>query len=122
MRNLLALVGLAVVGFFGLGWYLGWYSVGVAPAPDGKKRISFDVDTAKMANDAKRAGDKVGALLQNAGAPPTAPATGRAPATRPDDAGPALRLTPEGKVDVKLPEQVDLGGGVKLRFPKEGER
>ena len=56
MRNLLALIGAVVVAFVGLGWYLGWYSFALSPSGDGKQRIQVDVDTNKIAEDAKRAG------------------------------------------------------------------
>lgn len=52
MRNLLALIGALVVGFGGLGWYLGWYKVHVTKAPDGNLRIEADVDTKKVTTDA----------------------------------------------------------------------
>ena len=32
MRNLLALVGAALVAFLGLGWYLDWYHITPKPA------------------------------------------------------------------------------------------
>lgn len=51
MRNLLALLGLAVVTFAGLGWYLGWYHVAVSPGTDGNKKIELDVNTSKVQTD-----------------------------------------------------------------------
>ena len=50
MRNLLALLGLAVVLFVGLGWYLGWYHVALTPTANGKK-VEFDIDTSKVKDD-----------------------------------------------------------------------
>src|SRR5437762_6336114 len=66
MRNLLALIGALVVGFGGLGWYLGWYKVHVAKAPDGNVRIEADVDTKKVGSDTGDAAKKVGALIGDA--------------------------------------------------------
>ncbi len=59
MRNLLALLGLAVVTFFGLGWYLGWYTLAVEAGTDGKKKVHLDVDTKKIGEDAKKGLEKV---------------------------------------------------------------
>jgi hypothetical protein len=64
MRNLLALIGAAVVLFAGLGWYLGWYTFALGPSAGGKQRLQLDVDTDKIVNDTKRAGAKVGTVLQ----------------------------------------------------------
>lgn len=83
MRNLLALVGLAVVVFLGLGWYLGWYSFVISPGSEGRQRIQVDLDTHKIAEDAQRAKEKVGKVLAadpNAATAPTA-------ATPPTQAG-----------------------------------
>ena len=66
MRNLLALIGALVVGFGGLGWYLGWYKVHVAKAPDGNVRIEADVDTKKVGSDTGDAAKKVGVLIGDA--------------------------------------------------------
>lgn len=64
MRNLLALIGAAVVAFVGLGWYLGWYTFALEPSANGKQRLQLDVDTDKIVHDTKRAGAKVGTVLQ----------------------------------------------------------
>ena len=73
MRNLLALIGLALVVFLGLGNYLGWYKFSSSTGLDGKQHISFDVDTKKIAADSKeglekvtdKAGDAVDNLKKN---------------------------------------------------------
>lgn len=59
MRNLLALVGLAVVVFLGLGYYLGWYKFDSSTGITGKKHISFEVDTKKIESDIKEGGEKL---------------------------------------------------------------
>ncbi|OWK47404.1 hypothetical protein [Fimbriiglobus ruber] len=66
MRNLLALVGLVVVGFCGLGYYLNWYSFAVEPGLDGKQHIQVDVDTKKITTDAKTFGNRVEKVVENA--------------------------------------------------------
>src|SRR6516165_2748912 len=103
MRNLLALLGLAIVVFAGLGWYLGWYHVAVAPAADGHKKVEFDVDTSKLQTDVSAGLNKgkqlVDSFRKDSPTPPTAPAEGskdfvgppkpsNLPPTRPRRAGP----------------------------------
>jgi hypothetical protein len=45
MRNLLALVGAAVILVAGLGWYLGWYQLSTEPGSDGHMKVNVDVNT-----------------------------------------------------------------------------
>lgn len=52
MRNLLAFIGLLVVGFGVAGWYLGWYKLNVSRSIDGNLQIQADVDTKKVTSDA----------------------------------------------------------------------
>ena len=63
MKNLLALVGLVVVGVGGLGWYLGWYQIGTAPAPSGQRHFNVDVNTAKITQDLQKGEKKIEALI-----------------------------------------------------------
>jgi hypothetical protein len=53
MRNLFALVGAALIGFVGAGWYLGWYDVEVetTTAQNGHRKVNIDFDSAKMDAD-----------------------------------------------------------------------
>jgi len=80
VRNLLALVGLVVVAFGGLGWYFQWYTFARKTGLDGKTQLTLDVDTRKIAEDAKAAGDRIGNAVP---APPVPPVT---PVTTPDPA------------------------------------
>ena len=73
MKNLLALVGLVVVGFAGLGWYLGWYKLSVKSTTDGKYNVAGDVDSRKITDDVKNFGKKVGKVLNDE--TPAAPTT-----------------------------------------------
>ena len=73
MRNLLALIGLAVVVFFGAGWYFGWYAFNVERGSDGKLKILGDVDTNKIAEDAKKLSERVGQIANET--PATKPQT-----------------------------------------------
>lgn len=60
MKNILALVGLLVVGFAGGGWYLGWYKIGTEPSGAGVTKIDVDVDTNKIKQDLQSGAKKVG--------------------------------------------------------------
>jgi hypothetical protein len=51
MRNLLALIGLVVVGFAGIGWYCGWYKLSVSRGNEGQPEIKTTVNTEKVADD-----------------------------------------------------------------------
>lgn len=59
MKNILALVGLLVVGFAGTGWYLGWYKIGTEPAGSGHTKINADVDTEKIKQDLQNGAKKI---------------------------------------------------------------
>jgi hypothetical protein len=83
MRNLLALGAAGVLGFAGIGWYLGWYKIQSTPAPDGHRTISIDVDTTKIKKDVNRGEEKVhdylskdGQTTSNSVPPPTSPTSG----------------------------------------------
>jgi hypothetical protein len=64
MRNLLALVGAAVVGFAGLGWYLGWYHIGTDSG-----KVEVEINAKKVISDVK-AGEKKAADFVNKSGPP----------------------------------------------------
>ncbi|VTS02530.1 RodZ family helix-turn-helix domain-containing protein [Tuwongella immobilis] len=65
MRNLLALVGLVVVVFGGLGSYLGWYKVTRQPSTDGEVHLGVKVDTSKIKQDAHNAIERGGEIIQD---------------------------------------------------------
>ena len=71
MRNLLALVGLLVIGVAGLGWYLGWYKLSVARTTDGNLQINTTVDTQKAGTDSagffKNMATVVGSQIEKSG-------------------------------------------------------
>ncbi|MCZ2342489.1 MAG: hypothetical protein LC104_11950 [Bacteroidales bacterium] len=93
MRNLLALIGLAVVLFFGLGWYFNWYSFAVLPGADGQKRIELNVNTNKIVNDTKSGVETVGEVIKNRSANET-PATNRSTSETPSNANSTPTPTP----------------------------
>ncbi len=51
MRNILALFGLLVIGFLGVGWYMGWYKLSFSRTSDGNLEIKTNVDTKKVGDD-----------------------------------------------------------------------
>jgi hypothetical protein len=93
MKNLLALIGLVVVVFAGVGWYCGWYKLNLTKSPDGNLEIQTEVNTNKVADDSsaffqkmgKMVGEKARQDAQPAAAPgatpgPTPPSSAPAPA------------------------------------------
>jgi hypothetical protein len=58
MKNVLALVGAALVAFLALGWYLGWYQISSLPSPNGKQAIHVDINSDKVTNDVKTGVEK----------------------------------------------------------------
>jgi hypothetical protein len=64
MRNLLALLGLVLVLFFGIGYFRGWYTLNFATSADGSMyNITIGVFRQKVGGDIddgrKWAGDKI---------------------------------------------------------------
>ena len=64
MRRLLFLVLLLAVGFVGLGFYLGWFSLATSRDPEGGKTgVQLTIDQGKMKADAQKAREKVGGAV-----------------------------------------------------------
>jgi len=67
MRNLLALLGAAVLTFAGVGWYLGWYTLEPAPASaPGRQGVTIDFDPKKIDADLHKGEQKVEEVLERA--------------------------------------------------------
>ena len=64
MKNLLALVGAAVVVVVGLGWYLRWFKVGSEPATPGRAKFNVEVKTDKVESDEKKFKQAVGEFIE----------------------------------------------------------
>lgn len=65
MKNILALIGALVIGFVVVGWYLGWYQLGITKTPDGTLHVETNVNTQKVANDSGDAFKKAGAFVSD---------------------------------------------------------
>jgi hypothetical protein len=116
MRNLLALVGLAVVGFGVLGWYMGWYQLSYSHNSEGNLQIKTDVDTKKVGDDTstffKNAAATVGSHIEknakDAKQPPAPPGNTPGPigAQQPTDPPapekPAVPQTPPERTPIRL--------------------
>ena len=87
MRNILALIGLLVVGFAGVGWYCGWYTLSVKKNTDGKLQIQTEVNTNKVSDDTSGFFNTVGKVIgeqgQKGGQPTTTPVNTPGPASAP---------------------------------------
>ena len=58
MRNFLAFVGLIVVGFVGVGYYMGWYKFDLSPGKEGKQHLNVEFDTKKIGTDVEKKFDQ----------------------------------------------------------------
>lgn len=64
MRNLLALGAAALIGFAGIGWYLGWYKFESTPTATGR-HISIDLNTPKIKEDVGKGKEKLRDILSS---------------------------------------------------------
>ena len=62
MRNLLALGAAALIGFAGIGWYLGWYKIETTPTSTGP-HISIDFNTPQIKKDVGQGKEKLRDIL-----------------------------------------------------------
>ncbi|MFO0822939.1 MAG: hypothetical protein U0792_07445 [Gemmataceae bacterium] len=103
MRNMLALVGLLVVGFGVIGWYCGWYKLHVSKNQQGNFEIETEVQTKKVLEDSstffqkvgKMASDQAGKDGQPSGTPAGTPGPGSTPTKDKDSFQGGWLLTPE---------------------------
>ncbi len=94
MKNLLSLLGLAIVVLAGAGWYLGWYKLSVSRNLDGTLRVQTDVDTTKAGADLSKIGQKVEGIVENQldkSSTATAPAATPGPQSQPTAATPSAQ-------------------------------
>jgi hypothetical protein len=83
MRNLLALIGAVVVGFAVIGWYCGWYQLGISKTTDGNLHVETRIHTRKVVDDSghalKKAGELVGTQLDKTSQDGSQPTPGATP-------------------------------------------
>lgn len=65
MKNILALIGLVVVGFGVVGWYCEWYSFKVTKGAEGKPEIKTTLDTERVVDDSSSFFKRVGQALSS---------------------------------------------------------
>lgn len=127
MRNVLALIGLLVIGFGGFGWYQGWYKLSYSRTPDGHLQVTTDVDTKKVGTDSqefiKNASTAVEKAAQDAKAPAGAPGSTPGPvvpgaATPPIPLVPVAPVAPEAPLPLPTVPAVPAQGPIPLVPPK----
>ena len=64
MRNLLALLGAAIVTFLVVGYFLDWYHIQAIPGSDGHRQVNIDVNTPKITTDLKQGEATVEHLIE----------------------------------------------------------
>ena len=64
MRNLLALLALAILAFAGIGWYLDWYKIKTEPAPAGHHHVNIDFNGTKIRDDSQKGVQRVEEKVQ----------------------------------------------------------
>jgi hypothetical protein len=113
MRNVLALIGLLVIGFGGLGWYLGWYKLSYSRTPDGHLQVTTDVDTKKVGADSqefiKNASTVVEKAAQDAKTPAGAPGSTPGPVVLPQGSTtPPIPVVPVAPVAPEMPTTIPI--------------
>jgi hypothetical protein len=100
MKNMLALIGLIVVSFLGIGWYCEWYRIGAEPTSNGQRRFNVDVNTKEITEDLTKVKAKVGDFINNeAKGTPTPPVENKS-----DSQTPGVHVGPNGNPVIVLPK------------------
>lgn len=102
MKNLLALIGLIVVGVAAIGWYCGWYKLTISKGTEGQPEIKTTVNTNKVTEDSsaffKRmeqlVSEKVQSGDQNTQQPAAAPGNTPGPIAPVKGASPVTPIAP----------------------------
>lgn len=51
MKNMLAFLAAVLIGFLGVGWYLGWYTFKPVSSSGGSHSFNVNIDSAKIKSD-----------------------------------------------------------------------
>lgn len=73
MRNMLAFFAALLLTVAGAGWYLGWYTVRSTPAANGQRSVTVDINTVKVGEDLRAAGEKIQQRLAERSQKPAEP-------------------------------------------------
>jgi hypothetical protein len=65
MRNLLALVGLLVVVFLGVGYSRGWYNFSFTKDQNGQVKVDGTIDSGKVKSDSGQGLKKAGETIES---------------------------------------------------------
>jgi hypothetical protein len=65
MRNLLAFLAAVCLTVGVSGFYLGWYTVETAPAPQGKRTVNIEINTIKIGEDIQRGSEHLQDLIKD---------------------------------------------------------
>ncbi len=94
MRNLLALLGAALVTFVVVGWYLDWYKIKTEPDASGHREVNIDINGPKIKEDLHKGRERLQEALDSKGTSPAAqvpgphPNPGKGPVPAPAGFGP----------------------------------
>lgn len=108
MRNLLALFGLLVIGFVGVGWYMGWYKLSVTKSSDGNLEIKTNVDTKKVGADSSDALNKLGTVVGNQAEKAAQEAKNALPPVPAVTPGPLPQVPTAPNVPITIPVAPDM--------------
>ena len=101
MKNILALIGVVVVLFAGVGWYYGWYKIGAEPTESGHRKFNVDINTKEIAGDLNKVKEKVGDIITNeTKGTPAVPAIEK----KDDGQSPGVHIGPNGNPVIVLPK------------------
>jgi hypothetical protein len=73
MRNLLALLGAALVAVAVVGWYLDWYKIQTEPGSAGHREVKIDINGPKIKQDLGKGREKLRDAIESKGQQPAAP-------------------------------------------------
>jgi hypothetical protein len=64
MKNTLAVIAFVVIAFAAVGWYLNWYGINLTPTPEGRHKVTIDLNTPRITEDLQKGREQVVKLLK----------------------------------------------------------